>query len=371
MFPKVKFFMSEEDIESGKAWLRIILENLEKSDMGIICLTPENLSSPWLLFETGAIAKKLSSKAYTLILGDIEKKDIPYPLSIFQSRKFDKIDDFKKLIKDINNALPKQYRQDNVNRLFKPLWNRLNKNFEPIIKNYKKTSVSSDTKIFGPVWSDFKRYISKNYIVLGTETRTTKKIDQQTTIHQAEAMVYLWNTVNRICSSDISISTSENPPKTAGKDNEIIIGGPKNNKRTKEFLRSVKTETGIKIIFCKNKKPKFGSKLLIKSEDNKILYSTHKGIPDYEGKGEFRKILIDVGLIVKQTKKRACSILVAGCHSVGTLGAAKAICFEDILSGEINKSINKISNKGSSVKIFVIKVDSTNGDVQMPEVIYP
>ena len=49
-------FFSPHDIESGARWLTKVQESLVEADAGIICLTRQNRSSPWLYFESGALA---------------------------------------------------------------------------------------------------------------------------------------------------------------------------------------------------------------------------------------------------------------------------------------------------------------------------
>src|SRR3989304_7947901 len=49
-------FMSELDIPSGAKWQSTLDDELMTADFGIVCLTPENLSSPWVLFESGALS---------------------------------------------------------------------------------------------------------------------------------------------------------------------------------------------------------------------------------------------------------------------------------------------------------------------------
>jgi hypothetical protein len=46
-----------EDIDKGQRWGLILAEQLESTHAGVICLTPENLTAPWLLFEAGALSK--------------------------------------------------------------------------------------------------------------------------------------------------------------------------------------------------------------------------------------------------------------------------------------------------------------------------
>lgn len=84
------------DIQKGAIWSKEIAAELDSSSVGIICLTPENLESPWLHFEAGALAKHESGRAFTLLLG-LEHKDVKHPLAIFQHTLPTK-DDFQKLI---------------------------------------------------------------------------------------------------------------------------------------------------------------------------------------------------------------------------------------------------------------------------------
>lgn len=58
--PDGKVFMSSY-IYPGENWAQRIGAELEQSDFGVLCLTQDNFQSPWLLFEAGAIAKKVGS----------------------------------------------------------------------------------------------------------------------------------------------------------------------------------------------------------------------------------------------------------------------------------------------------------------------
>jgi hypothetical protein len=62
----VEPWMSESDIEPGKRWSNELAEQLSSTDVGIICLTRDNLGSAWMLFEAGALAK--STKHGVLII---------------------------------------------------------------------------------------------------------------------------------------------------------------------------------------------------------------------------------------------------------------------------------------------------------------
>lgn len=120
-------FISSQDINKGSLWLPKLLEELEKSSHGIICLTKENINSKWLYFEAGALFKSLNeSKIYTLLI-NISPLEIGLPFSSFQGTIFQKKDVFR-LIKDIYSSLQTPFeKMDNqqLEKQFDLYWNEL------------------------------------------------------------------------------------------------------------------------------------------------------------------------------------------------------------------------------------------------------
>jgi hypothetical protein len=83
----VEPWVSDKDIAAGDRWAQSIAGELEKSNFGIICITPENLQSEWILFEAGALSKSmLEAKVIPLLFG-LELSDLSGPLSQFQAQK--------------------------------------------------------------------------------------------------------------------------------------------------------------------------------------------------------------------------------------------------------------------------------------------
>ena len=50
----IEFFLSA-GIEKGALWFGELTSNLQKAKAGVVCLTPQNLLSPWMHFEVGAL----------------------------------------------------------------------------------------------------------------------------------------------------------------------------------------------------------------------------------------------------------------------------------------------------------------------------
>ncbi len=50
----VQTWMSEHDINAGARWGAALNSELEACHFGLLCITPENLNSDWLLFEAGS-----------------------------------------------------------------------------------------------------------------------------------------------------------------------------------------------------------------------------------------------------------------------------------------------------------------------------
>ena len=72
----IAIFMSE-DITKGKRWHSEIANALGSTKFGILCLTPENLTSEWIHFEAGALSKTIDDSTHVcpLLLG-VKKSEL-------------------------------------------------------------------------------------------------------------------------------------------------------------------------------------------------------------------------------------------------------------------------------------------------------
>jgi TIR domain len=136
IFNGIELFVSSEDIRKGKRWPLEVSRELDVSNFGIVCLTPDNLEAPWLLFESGALSKSLKeASVYTLLVGGLRMGVIEGPLSHFQHTMFEK-EDFFKLVKSINEAHgPSKQEEMRLRKIFDKFWDDL------------ESSVSTTTKI--------------------------------------------------------------------------------------------------------------------------------------------------------------------------------------------------------------------------------
>lgn len=98
-------WVSDVDIESGANWSTAIGTQLANADFGIICVTQENQSRPWLNFEAGAISKLVGGAA-PLLVDFPSTSELAGPMSQLQVNMPDR-DGVLKLLKSINARLPK------------------------------------------------------------------------------------------------------------------------------------------------------------------------------------------------------------------------------------------------------------------------
>ena len=103
MIQSVVPYMSSEEIVKGARWSSSISGELESSNFGLICLTPENTDSPWLHFEAGALSKVVNNSSVAPLLFELKPSDVQGPLAQFQLTNLDR-EDVTKLLKSINSA---------------------------------------------------------------------------------------------------------------------------------------------------------------------------------------------------------------------------------------------------------------------------
>lgn len=100
----LKPWLSCADIDKGSRWGVDVAGRLEASRAGIICLTPGNLRSEWLLFEAGALSKTIQNTFVCPLLIDLEPSDVKGPLAQFQATKAIK-GDVLRMVKTLNASL--------------------------------------------------------------------------------------------------------------------------------------------------------------------------------------------------------------------------------------------------------------------------
>lgn len=141
---KVNPWISTE-IDKGTRWFEEVSGRLEVSRAGIICLTPDNLTSPWLHFEAGAIAKLTGDRPFTFLV-DLEPTDIGPPLSQFQHTRAEK-NDFKRLVQSLNRFTEPDtdgaVRADVLDDTFEKWW----PDFEEGLGNVPKASTPAAAEI--------------------------------------------------------------------------------------------------------------------------------------------------------------------------------------------------------------------------------
>jgi hypothetical protein len=126
----VEAFMSESDIQKGTRWATEISQRLDAADMGIICLTPGNLSEPWLLFEAGALSKKAKDspgRVCTYLYG-LKNSEVLQPLEMFQHTQASK-EDTLRLMLEIRTASASNLTDDALKEIYDALWPGLETKF--------------------------------------------------------------------------------------------------------------------------------------------------------------------------------------------------------------------------------------------------
>jgi len=120
-------WMSANDIEKGSFWRSNLRGRLEESRIGIICLTPDNLDSSWLLFEAGALSKtKSDEQAHVcMYLVGLEQRDVIDPLAQFQMTVNTEEDTLKSMLtinKKLAESFDNQPTNDVVMNVFEKFW---------------------------------------------------------------------------------------------------------------------------------------------------------------------------------------------------------------------------------------------------------
>lgn len=124
-------FVSDKDISAGDRWAQAIAGELENSNFGILCITPENISSEWIMFEAGALSKAMQDAKVIPLLFGLELSDLSGPLQQFQALKVDE-SGMLDALKAINAASENKTGDATIEQLVPALWSRLQEKLDAI-----------------------------------------------------------------------------------------------------------------------------------------------------------------------------------------------------------------------------------------------
>jgi len=128
-------WISTRDLDRGSLWFGEINDQLKDTTVGIICLTQENKTRPWILFEAGALAKGLSTSRVCTLLVDLEPKDIEDPLAQF-NHTFPTRESVLGLVKTLNSTLASNGLDNRIlEQVFSTYWPQFESRFADILSN--------------------------------------------------------------------------------------------------------------------------------------------------------------------------------------------------------------------------------------------
>lgn len=154
----VDCYLSSRDNVAGTPWFENMIKELGGNNVGLVCLSSENLESRWIHFEAGAIAIKTGKTRLCPLVIDVKKSDVPPPLFMFQIKTLNK-EDMLSVIEMINDDCGEnRLTEEKLKPAFEIWWTQL----EPVLENIKAMKRSTHTLGFAAITSDVEYPVGTN-----------------------------------------------------------------------------------------------------------------------------------------------------------------------------------------------------------------
>lgn len=253
ILPYVEPWMSEADIQAGERWAQSVAKELAASDFGIICVTSENVTSPWMLFEAGALTKSLESGRVIPLLVDLEFSDVSGPLAQFQAKKLSR-GGIEEVIKSLQKAADDPIPERRANELFDALWPKFQKKLDSIpgepptvrdVLGAPATSANGLAIVF-PVFSVYtgedcnSPACAKIDPNSGDVRAFRKRAMQVLAVHDFRGVVRLIDVLRRIHGEDVPFVSDEDERLVDWWQERslVCVGGPLTNLVSRRALRN-------------------------------------------------------------------------------------------------------------------------------------
>lgn len=124
VLPGTDVWLSSEDIDKGTIWFTEIIEELERCNCGVICVTRDNYLAPWIHFEAGGMVKGLGKSHVATILLDIDYPELKQPLNQFNGLRLNREGAWH-LVKSFNKLSDRPIKDPVLERTFDKFWSDL------------------------------------------------------------------------------------------------------------------------------------------------------------------------------------------------------------------------------------------------------
>lgn len=128
-------WISTSGIDRGAVWFSSINDELKDTSVGIVCLTHENKNKPWILFESGALAKGLVNSRVCTFLVDLKPSDLESPLAQFNHTTPDR-EGLWNLARTLNNSVAQPLDARILEQVFEINWPRFETEFKQLLVDY-------------------------------------------------------------------------------------------------------------------------------------------------------------------------------------------------------------------------------------------
>jgi len=249
-------YFTSKDIDKGTHWETDISSHLENAQIGLICLTPYNLNSEWILFEAGALSKSKDNARVCVLLFDIAPSDLQGPLSNFQATKFEK-EDFRRLLLSINERQGENGRDvETLNELFENQWPRVQSMIEGILSSSddkdKKAKKRSQSDILEEVLENIRNLtrmlkpaeenVPTNPLIGSNESSGTSRMAFQELVDRIISLYYSYKYGSECLDFESlgqairRLGIELNRPDLYGKFLKVLREGQKENQSSEDLI---------------------------------------------------------------------------------------------------------------------------------------
>ncbi|MFC9467162.1 toll/interleukin-1 receptor domain-containing protein [Streptomyces coelicoflavus] len=134
-------FVSSQDISKGERGLSKIADQLQECSFGIVCVTRENQSAPWINFESGALSRELGDSALIPFLLDMQVKDLDSgPITQFQAVDGSNKEDVWAMVRAVNGKCETTVELDRLRTTFDRFWQDIESQLNAIREAHPNTN---------------------------------------------------------------------------------------------------------------------------------------------------------------------------------------------------------------------------------------